>query len=175
MPGCFTRQTAFRCLAGNFLRPKDRGKKGERKNAASIQLTRNNFVTGAAANHFYPDATSTERGTPTGGGERELERRLKLDLLISAGNVAVTVPDPSHTLLNLHFVIPTLPFVIAVISSRLFSARVFLAPRHRRNRARYFAIPSLSRIHAVVLETRVTVVFLWKKFKVRVWKFSLYN
>lgn len=32
-------------------------------------------------------------------------------------------PYPSHTLLNLHFVIPTLPFVIAVISSRLFSAR----------------------------------------------------
>lgn len=29
-----------------------------------------------------------DRGTSTGGGEHELERRLKLDLLISTGNVA---------------------------------------------------------------------------------------
>lgn len=53
----------------------------------------------------------------------ELNRRLKLDLLISVGNVAAFVPDPTHTLLNLHFVIPKLPFVIVVISSQLFSRR----------------------------------------------------
>lgn len=63
--------------------------KAERKKkTARIQLTRNNFATEAAANHFYPGATNMDRGTSTGGGEHELERRLKLDLLISTGNVA---------------------------------------------------------------------------------------
>jgi len=44
------------------------------------------------------------------GMQRELNRRLKLDLLITAGNAAAgkaTGLDPAHTLLNLHFVIPT--------------------------------------------------------------------
>lgn len=53
-----------------------------------VQLTRNNFATRrgeAAADHFYPPWRNVgQRG-------RELERRLKLDLLISAGNVAVAL------------------------------------------------------------------------------------
>lgn len=67
----------------------------------------------------------TERGArfrPAERTQRELNRRLKLDLLITAGNAVTVVSDGprsgSHTLLNLHFVIPALPFVIVVISGR---------------------------------------------------------
>lgn len=56
-----------------------------------VQLTRNNFATGPAADHFYPWRNVGSLEGRVGVSERELERRLKLDLLISAGNVAVAL------------------------------------------------------------------------------------
>ncbi|KAI4500232.1 hypothetical protein M0802_004649 [Mischocyttarus mexicanus] len=81
---------------------------------------------GGITNASYLEIVSISRNSTDWGC------RLKLDLLITAGNarwVAVaTMPDPVHTLLNLHFVIPTLPFVIVVISGYLFPGHATTHP-----------------------------------------------
>lgn len=103
------------------------------------------------------------------GRSGELNRRLKLDLLITAGNPLAVAngSDPAHTLLNLHFVIPTLPFVIVVISGRSMSRRRAMLTKERRvcvfpdTRERQRIIRSLTRILRYYFSYRVSC--LWAR------------
>lgn len=74
-----------------FPEERNEKKKKKRKEQMRVQLTRNNFATGPAVDHFYPWRNVGRLEGRVGVSERELERRLKLDLLISAGNVAVAL------------------------------------------------------------------------------------
>lgn len=73
-------------------------------------------------------------------------------------------PDPTHTLLNLHFVIPTLPFVIVVIRghssgdvTNRFRASVFS-----------FARIKISRSLSQILSHFLAVSFCYKDFLINV-------